>query len=232
MTVSAERPSAAIPAPRPLPAPGPLKAMLRFERLPAAYCHPERLQRLLPDGLPVQFRDRLLASKRLRLRLSSLIEARFALDACGPDLLATPAGRFARLEGEALEGALRHVGAIWHARSLRRIILAEPLRQLMDRLGRNIYQAALRGIDLAPDEAPDVTDASETPPDIDRLLDRIERDGLAAVNAWCRQQPAALGARLKLKLRPCPEADGEPTAGHRAYGPIIVDRVSMELAHG
>ncbi|MEM7042315.1 MAG: SctK family type III secretion system sorting platform protein [Pseudomonadota bacterium] len=224
--MSAEQGGVAIPTPRPL------KARLRFERLPAAYCHPERIQRLLPDGLPAQFRDRLLASTRLRFRLSSILAERHALQACGPDMLATPAGRFAQLEGEVLQSALRRIGAIWHARTLRTFILAEPLRQLMDRLGRDNYQAALRSIDLAPETAPDETDDGDRSPDADRLVDLIERDGLIAVNAWCHQQPAALGARLKLKLRPCPEVDGEPPASLRELGPKIVDRVAMEIAHG
>lgn len=205
---------------------GPHRSRLRFERLPAAYCHPERLSGLLPDGLPAGFRDRLQGSARLRLRLSTLIARRFALEPVAPDDLATPEGRFVRLDGEDLQNAVRRVGAIWHARALRRVILKDELAKLVEHLGRDNHRAALRFIDLAPENEAD--DEGEAP-DLDGLMGRIERAGLASVNGWCRHQPAALAARLKLKLPPCPEVDGEPEGGHRCRGPMIVDRVVMML---
>lgn len=212
-----------------LPHSGAQRAKLRFERLPAAYCHPERIAGLLPEGLAAGLRDRLAASSRLRLRLSALLERRFALPSLAAVDLATPEARFALLEGETLQGGLRRAGAIWHARSLRRIILAETLRRLVQRLGRANHRAALRFVDLAPeDNERDGIDLES--PDIDGLMALIERDGLIAVNAWCRHQPAALAARLRLKLPPCPEADDEPPASHRDRGLMIVDRVVTTLA--
>ncbi len=207
-------------------------AKLRFERLPAAYCHPERMATLLPDGLPAGFRDRLMGSARLRLRLSSLLARRFRLAPCCAGDLETPEGRFAQLEGDALQNALLRAGAIWHARKIRKIILAAPLRHLIERLGRDNHRAALRFIDLAAedDAADDDIDNREASPNIDNLLNRIERDGLIAVNAWCDHQPAALAGRLKLKLPPCPEVDEQPPASHRDRGLMIVDRVVMTLA--
>lgn len=225
--------SAAIPQNPAVSKPGSHRARLRFERLPSAYCHHERLDKLLPDGLPQTFRDRLRTSTRLRLRLSALLSRRLSLPACTAEDLAAPEGRFAQLEGDDLAGALRQIGAIWHARAIRRVILAEPLRQLVERLGRDNHRAALRFIDLAPD--PDAGDDRDVPdggdaPDVDALLSSIERDGLIALNAWCRRQPAALALRLHLKLPPCPEADDEPPAGHRERGVAIVDRVMTSLA--
>ncbi len=226
------------PAPRKASGPGPHRARLRFERLPAAYCHPERIAKLLPEGLPTGFRDRLLGSARLRLRLSSLLARRFRLTPCCAGDLETPEGRFAQLEGEALKNALLCAGAIWHARKIRKIILAEPLRHLIERMGRDNHRIALRFIDLAiPDDAAldDAGDGGAENGDqalanVDKLLGRIERDGLIAVNAWCHHQPAALAGRLRLKLPPCPEADDQPPASHQDRGLMIVDRVVTTLA--
>lgn len=212
---------------------GPHRARLRFERLPAAYCHPDRVGKLLPDALPAGFRDRLMSSARLRLRLSSLLARRFALAPCCAGDLATPEGRFVQLEGEDLSSALKRVGAIWHARKIRKIILAEPLRHLIERLGRDNHRAALRYIDLAAEEGtPEdgADDDQQALPDLEKLLGQIERDGLIAVNAWCHHQSAALAGRLRLKLPPCPEIDDQPPTSHRDRGLMIVDRVVTTLS--
>ncbi|MEZ5932782.1 MAG: SctK family type III secretion system sorting platform protein [Alphaproteobacteria bacterium] len=209
---------------------GPHKARLRFERLPAAWCHPDRLAGLLPQGLPAGFQGRLQGSPRLRLRLSALLTRRFALEPLGARDLATPEGRFARLEGEALQSALRRIGAIWHARALRNVILQDELRRLIERLGRGNHRAGLRRTDLAPSDDRESEDAADDAPDVDTLIARIERDGLLALNAWCCLQPASLAARLRLKLPPCSEADDEPPASHREHGPRIVDAVVAMLA--
>lgn len=214
----------------------PHRARLRFERLPAAYCHPDRVGKLLPDGLPAGFRDQLMGSARLRLRLSSLLARRFALAPCCAGDLTTPEGRFAQLEGEDLTSALKRVGAIWHAKTIRKIILAEPLRHLIRQLGRDNHRAALRFIDLAADEEvpnadPSAADDDEQAlPHVDKLLGKIERDGLIALNAWCQHQSAALAGRLRLKLPPCPEIDDQPPVSHQDRGLMIVDRVVMTLA--
>ncbi|MGI9498694.1 MAG: hypothetical protein ACR2P3_01535, partial [Geminicoccaceae bacterium] len=70
--MTAERQSVAIPGQRPH------RARLRFEKLPAAYSHPDRIGQLLPDGLPASFRDRLQGSARLRPRLSAVLARRLA----------------------------------------------------------------------------------------------------------------------------------------------------------
>lgn len=224
--MTAERQSQAISSAKPH------STWLRFERLPAAYSHPGRIGSLLPEGLPTSFRDRLQGSSRLRPRLSALLAKRLAFASCTMEDLATPEGRFATLEDEDLQNALRRIGAIWHARKIREIILSDPLRKLIERLGRENHRAALRLIDLAPEgEAKaDQAKAGDGAVDIGVLMGLIEKDALIAINAWCRQQPAALAQRLCQKLPPCPEVDDEPPASHRDRGVLIVDRVVMALA--
>lgn len=233
MTMTAERQNPATPRVGGTGQSKPHRTRLRFERLAGAYCHPDRIAKLLPESLPNGFRDRLQGSKRLRGRLSERLAERFALKPCDMDDLTTPEGRFAALEGESLQKALRRAGAIWHARSIRKIILAERLRVLVEWLGRDNHRAALRFIDLSPEDALPAsgdTGADDETPDLQTLMGRIERDGLITVNAWCRHQPAALAARLRLKLPPCPEVDDEPPETHRDRGLMIVDRVVMSLS--
>ena len=207
----------------------PYRDLLRFERLPAAYCHPERLGTFLPDGLPQDFRDRLSRSTRLRRRLSELLIRRIGLSPLTLKDLATAEGRFVQLEGDALQDALKKVGAIWQARNIRRIILKAPLRELIERLGRDNHRAALRTVNHTPKDASEREAFSPETPDIDELMNWIERDGLLAVNAWCRHQPAALAQRLRLKLPPGPETDGKPATRYLDCGPKIVNRVVMML---
>ncbi len=220
MIMAAERQGPAVPSQEPH------RARLRFEQLPATYCHPRRLAMLLPEGLPAGFHERLLASGRLRVRLSTLLAERFELSPLSSDDLATPEGRFAQLEGKDLESALRRIGAIWHARAIRKIVMAEPLRKLIETLDRDNHRAALSCVDLAPEAAGEDVEA----PDVDTLMTWIERDAKIAVNAWCRHQPASLAARLTLKLPPCAEADDEPPVDLLDQSLMIVDRVVMALA--
>lgn len=207
---------------------GPRREHLRFERLSAAYCHTDRLQALLPEGLSSGFHDRLRQSSRLRPRLSMLLAERLDLASLSRDDLNTPAGRFSLLEGEDLSRALRLAGAIWHAQHLRKIILAEPLRALIERLGRDDYRTALGAIDLSPTKDAE-DDVDDEVIGVETLMAGIEQDGLLLINAWCRRQPDALAARLKLKLPPCPAVDDEPPALHRDHGEAIVDRVMAVL---
>lgn len=202
------------------------RARFRFERLPATYCHPDRIGALLPEGLPASFQGRLLGSKRLRARLSSLLIERFQLGPCTADDLTTPEGRFATLEGDELEGLILGIGAVWHARTLRRIILAAELRELIGKLGRDNHKRALRFADLAPEDE----GGGAEMPDIDSLMVMIRQAGVRAINAWSRHQPAALAARLRLKLPPGDEADAEPSEAQQERGLMIVDRVVMSLS--
>jgi len=190
------------------PASGSTLGRLRFDRLPAASCHPDHLAALLPAGCPKSLRDRLQHARRLRVRLSALLAHRHGLEPVNTADLATPEGQFAQFEGEALHKAALQAGAIWHAHRVRKIILAEPRRRLLNGLGHGIYQNALGAVDLSPVLADDRDDT----PDVSTLLRHIEHDGRTAIRAWCHHQTPALGKRLLLKL-PLPE-------------PIEVDRTS------
>jgi len=203
--------------------------LYRFKRQPGTYCHSDHIAALLPPGLPSSFRERLQGSKRLRSRLSTLLTRRFALETCSSDDLESPEGQFAQLEGPALRETILGVGAVWHAHSLRRIILAEQLRRLIDQLGRENYRRALGMIDLAPKGEQEPTDP-DGKPDIDALIALIKRDGLLAINAWSHHQPEAIAKRLRLKLPPDGVIDGEPKSFDLERSFLVVDRVVFSLA--
>ncbi len=209
---------------------GPKRALLRFERLPAAYVHPERLATSLPRNLQVRHRDQLLGSKRLQRRLSALLIRRFDLAPCKAEDLLTPEGRFAQLEGNALEANLRRIGAIWHARTIAAIILASALKELIAWLGRDGYREALGQVALAGADVD--RDVIGDTPYIDHLRRIIERDGRRCVAAWCRHQPAFLANRLMLKLPPDAEDGNELQSRFEEQGVMIADRVMMKAVAG
>lgn len=207
---------------------GPKRSRLRFEHLPAAYVHPERLGECLPPNLPVRFRDQLLDSPRLQQRLSQALKRRFAIKPCAFEDLDTPEGRFAQAEGDALQGAIRRIGAIWHGRTIRAIILASTLKQLIAWLGRDVHREALCNVNLAGAELDETILGND--PDIGILCQSIESDGQRCLDMWCRQQPAFLAARLSLKLPPIEDIGVERSAAFRDQGVLIADRVIMSMA--
>lgn len=201
--------------------------MLRFERLPATYIHPDRLSGCLPANLPAKYRDRLLHAKRLRSRLSIVLTERFSLAPCVAEDLDTPEGRFARLEGTDLVEAIRRIGAMWHARTIAAIILADSVRELIAWLGRDGYRSALRHVKRASADVNN--DVVGEKPNIELLCQMIERDGERCVHVWCEHQPAFLAERLLLKLPPMAEIDDPSLEQFQDQGLLTTDRVIMEI---
>jgi len=206
---------------------GPKRALLRFERLPSAYIQLKRLSDCLPDNLPTEYRDRLLQTRRLQSRLSDVLMRRFHLPPCVAEELDTPEGRFAQLEGAALGGAIRRIGAVWHARSIAAVILADSLKELIAWLGRDGYRQALRHVRFACAGVNE--DMIGDRPNIELLCQMIERDGQHCISAWCHHQPAFLAKRLSLKLPPLAEPDGQSFEQFQDQGLLIADRVIMEI---
>lgn len=203
------------------------RTRLRFEHLPSAYCQEAVIDEMLQNTLPDRLRARLTGSARLRVRLSGLIKARFDLEPCTSDDLATPAGRFASLEGEALDNALRRIGAIAEARAIRSVILKPALRELIERLGRDTHRCALRFVDLAPEAGSDRdNDDNDATFSIDGLITTIDRAGLIAARSWSESQPKALAKRLQLKLPPVHQDEASEASRARRHagrhaGPIV-----------
>ncbi|MDR9750843.1 type III secretion protein [Pseudomonas sp. SZMC_28357] len=96
------------------------------------------------------------------------------------------------LSAEAFAQLPRLCGAVWHGVTLSREIRSEVLNPLRAALGAEVYAQALAHRHLAG--------AANLLLDPPALIAAIERDGLACVNAWFREQPPALQAWLRLRL--------------------------------
>ncbi|HET8726425.1 MAG TPA: SctK family type III secretion system sorting platform protein [Alphaproteobacteria bacterium] len=201
-----------------------LLAPVRFEHLPAAYIHPDHLVANLPAGVGADAAARLQACTRLRYRLSALLRERLALPSCGPDAFAAPDRRAALLDWPALEQAARASGAVWHRPALQRIVIAEPLRLLVSRIGQPAYAFALscpRPADL-PDE--------QTPSEPGALAAAIEEAGLRCLFWWCEALPRAIALRVRLKLPPAITPPGGIESEHRQAGAQIFATAGLEMS--
>jgi hypothetical protein len=153
---------------------------------------------------------------------------RFGLPPCVAEDLDTPEGRLAQLEGADLGRAVRRIGAVWHARTIAAIIIADSLKELISWLGREGYRGALRHVKLATADV-DHDVIGEDKPNIEMLCEMIERDGQHCVHAWCHHQPAFLAKRLLLKMPPMVEIDDQSLEQFREQGLLIADRVMTEI---
>jgi hypothetical protein len=97
-------------------------------------------------------------------------------------LLITP-GAFAHLP--------RLCGAVWHGVTLSREIRSEVLIPLRAALGADVYALALAQRHLAG--------AANLLLEPLALIEAIDRDGLACINAWLCEQPPTLQAWLRLR---------------------------------
>jgi hypothetical protein len=129
-----------------------------------------------------RFSERLLHLLMTRRQLSPLVSVPLPEEHDLAVLLLSP---------EAFAQLPRLCGAVWHGVTLSREIRSEVLNPLRAALGAEVYAQALAHRHLAG--AANLLD----PP---ALIAAIERDGLACVNAWFREQPPALQAWLRLRL--------------------------------
>lgn len=172
-----------------------------------AWAHPRRLAEWLGHGVDVELVGRMTAVPRLQARCSMLIDRRL-----GDVVHASPAQALAlSLDGLGVAGLMQQAGAIWHGRTIIRVIDGAEVRSLVGEVGPGLRMLAIRHAALAPPEVEPRTGGA--------LPAFIADDGLRCVIAWCLAQPGAVGRRLLLRL---PHV-AEPDATHRTSGPSIVD---------
>jgi len=174
-------------------------------------------------ALPVSAatRSRLLATPRLAPRLLGLIAAHDGLTPWQDELI-DPAQRWLmRLDQAGLRHAGLAAGALWHARSVRAMIMARPRTQLVEALGEAIYGLAVAHVELAAEES--VIAEPET------LLAAIERDGIRCLAAWSEVLPAPAVPWFRLKL---PEDAPPPEERHRIHGLLVIACIREQLPIG
>ena len=174
-------------------------------------------------ALPVSAatRGRLIATSRLAPRLLGLIAQHEGLTPWQDELIDPAARWLMRLDQAGLRHAGLAAGALWHARSLRNMIMAKPRTQLLDALGEAIYGFAVSHVELAAEES--VIAEPET------LMEAISRDGMCCLAAWGEvlAAPAARWFRLKL-----PADAPLPEERHRVHGLLIIACIRDELLTG
>ena len=184
---------------------------------PAAYIHPARLAACFGGTVTTAVCARLAAAERLHERLSAVIVEFYRLGAAvGPDAAAPEDRRVAVLVPEATRELARRAGAVFFANAIAGAVRADDVRRLRARLGEALYAFALKNRDLSGPSR-DLVDDDGT--------GAIEEQGLRCLSAWCRSQPEAIAARVRLKAPPSAAID-RLEASVIATGAAIVRRAA------
>ncbi len=190
-----------------------------FLEQPADYADPERLASCFGGTISAAACAKMLATERLRPRLSKLL--------CDHYQLAYPADRLPSAdEAIALSPAERfneiaaRAGAIYWADAIAGTILGRQAAILQEQLGASLCQFAVANRDLAG--------PVRTIEPIEGLGERVRMDGWRCVAAWCHALPASIGQRIRLKLPPLELLDGTPEPPFLECGLAIVRRAVRE----
>ncbi len=188
-----------------------------FMDMPAAYAEPGRLAACLEGTVSRAACARLLGTERLHPRLSALIARHYGLAApLSPDTLDEADRAIALAPADRLAEIARRAGAIHWSASLAAAVLAREVEALHAELGEELCAFAIANRDLSGPRQP-------VEP-LDGIADRIAVDGWRCLGAWCRAVPAAVGARVRLKLVAGALLDDAPDAPFAETGPALVRR--------
>ena len=214
--------SAAPAAAAPAAVDDPLTGLV-WRLLPARQAHPERLRALMPPSLPDTAIDRMRATPRLQRLLNAKLAAAGALNQGrpGPSGSAEWEGRLIRLDQPETAAVVLLAGAVWHAGTLKTMVMRETLRQVLAAIGRRAHAFALRHAELTP------VAASAVPPAGLRMA--AERDGTRCLAAWADGLPPGSAGRLRLKLSPRHLDGYSPTEIDRPHAGPIVERCAQEV---
>lgn len=166
---------------------------------PAAYIHPARLEVCFGGTVTAAACARLAAAARLQERLSAVIVAFYRLAApVGPDAAMPADRRVAVLVPAATQELVRRAGAVYFANAIASAVRADDVRRLRARLGEALYAFAVTNRDLSG-PARELVGGDGTA--------ALEEHGLRCLSAWCRSQPEAIAARVRLKMPPAAASD-------------------------
>jgi hypothetical protein len=172
---------------------------------------PGRVAAALALPVSAATRGRLLATERLASRLLGLIAEHEGLVPWQDTLIDPAQAWLMRLDQGGMRQAGLAAGALWHARSLRAMIMARPRAELLEALGETIYGFAVAHVELAAEE----TVIAEP----EALLDAIRRDGTRCLAAWGEVLPAEAVPWFRLKL---PADAPLPEERHRVHGLVVI----------
>jgi hypothetical protein len=188
-----------------------------FMRYPIAYVEASQLEACFDGRLGTELCERLKGAARLRARLSEmLIDHCELVPECDPFLVDDDDRTIALASADRLCELSERAGAIYWGRTITRVILAAHVKALQEQLGEPLCALALAHQDLSGPEQP--LEPVET------IGLRIKDDGWRCLAAWCASQPAAVNARVRLKLAAREAFDTAADVSFGECGPAIVRR--------
>lgn len=186
-------------------------------REPAAYVEPRRLLACFEGTIGQDACERMLRTGRLRWPLSALLLKKHRLAHDSPEIEG-PDRIVALSSPEDLDELTLRAGAVYWSDSFAGTILKSEIAALQEEIGEAMFGFAVANRDLSGPLRPLVP--------LEDIRDRIFEDGRRCLGAWCHDVPAAVGARVRLKLPPDEMIDQAPDATFAGLGPNIVRRVA------
>jgi hypothetical protein len=184
-------------------------------RQPATYVDLARLDACFGNQVGAVLCKRLRGASRLQERLSAAIIGHYALAApVAPEALSEADRAIALRGAEELADLVHRAGAIFWANAIANVVLAADVRWLHEQLGEEVCALALANRNLAG--------AAPALEPLEGVDARIREDGERCLAAWCRAQPEAVGARVRLKRAPSAALDDAPQSPFDQIGPPIV----------
>lgn len=186
---------------------------------PVEWIEPLRLNACFDNRFSAELCGRLKHSHRLQNRLSKLISEYYALrPSLAAETVSDADRAIALTRQDRLIALVRRAGAIYWAKAIAGVVLAQQVRTLHAQLGEELCVFAVGHQDLSG--------AKQTLEPFDGASTQIELDGLRCLGAWCRSQPADIGTRVRLRLPASPELDDPPERPFAEIGPPIVRRAA------
>jgi hypothetical protein len=151
--------------------------------------------------------------------LSKLISESYALrPSLAAETISDADQAIALTSQDRLIALVRRAGAIYWAKAIAGVVLAQQVRALHAQLSEKLCVFALGHQDLSG--------AKQTLEPLDGASRQIELDGLRCLGAWCDAQPADIGTRVRLRFPASPALDDPPEQPFGEIGPLIVRRAA------
>ena len=164
-----------------------------FQDLPIRYIHPDRAWEWLPD-VPSIVAKQLSENARLWVRLSQIIIHRYDLESC-PAISGNRDHAIAMLDQATLRRIVEIGGAMWHGRTLSKLIDKTALSAALTVIDEETYRLAVAHADLAP-LAVHSGHSNAEPPSLDAIL----LNGKLCFVSWLNALPGFLSKRISIEI--------------------------------
>jgi hypothetical protein len=190
--------------------------------LPVLYIHPSRTSEWLPD-IPSSLVKKLIDTGRVHPRLSQIVTQHYQLEPL-PPFTGDIDHAIAMLDHGQLLEVVMAAGAIWHGRTLSRLIDKASLKAALSLFGERTYRLAVAEAEFDPSSEADQT-PTELPP-----KEMLFEDGKLCFLTWLRCLPVSLSKRVELKFPPG-MLTGSPSPAYATLGPDFVRKSGEAIIH-